>query len=142
MKTYRYILGMICFSFIIPVQIVAQQASPVIEPALKPVVEIEEIRVVGSARTGDSFEILVRYKTHLDLPATVSFRIPEHVSFPGRSADVRSIREDRRFFPAQTRTERFRVRADASGTGLYTIHFEIPDAPDEYNPTVERWIKI
>jgi len=105
MNADRYILGMICF--IMPIQIFAQQAHPDIDPALKPVIEIEEIRVDGSARTGDSFEILVRYTTHLDLPAAVSFRIPEHVSFPGRSADVRSIREDRRFLPAQTRTERF-----------------------------------
>jgi len=44
--------------------------------------------------------------------------------------------------PTQTRTERFRIRADASGTGLYTIHFDMPEAPDEYNPAVERWIKI
>jgi hypothetical protein len=40
----------------------AQDASPV----LKPSVEIEDIRVIGEARLGDTFEILVQYKTLVD----------------------------------------------------------------------------
>jgi len=137
---YSFILGMVCFMF--PFQAVGQRISLNVDPALKPVVEIEEIRVVGSARTGDTFEVLVHYKTHLDVPANVSFRVPEHVSFPGRSADVKSINEVRSFVSGQTRTERFQLLADTSGIGLYTIHFDIPMAPDEYSPSVERWIKI
>jgi len=137
---YGFILGMVFFLF--PFQAVGQQRSLNLDTALKPVVEIQDIRVVGSARTGDTFEIVVRYKTHLDIPANVSFRVPEHVSFPGRTTDVKSISEVRSFLSGQTRTERFQVRTDASGTGLYTIHFDIPMAPDEYNPSVERWIKI
>ncbi|MEX2484470.1 MAG: hypothetical protein WED10_07920 [Brumimicrobium sp.] len=118
------------------------EAQHLESPALEPAVDIEEIQLVGKADRGNTFEILVRYRSLLDITGSVNMKIPGHVSFPGRGTDIKFIARDRRFTAQQVRTERFEVQANESDSGIYTVEINTPDAPANYQRSVDRWIKI
>jgi hypothetical protein len=111
-------------------------------PPLQQAVEIEEFRVIGQARRGHVFEVLVRYRTLINGIGAVSIRIPQHARFPDRTPGERSRREERTFTANQTRVERFNVQASENGWGLCNVQIDVSDAPTGYNPHAERWIKI
>jgi len=111
-------------------------------PKPLPSIEIEEIRLEGDAKRGNEFEILVRYKSLIDVNGTVELRIPQHTAFAGRASDARAISENRSFAREQIQTERFRIRVDESGNRLYHFSIRLPEAPAGYQRSAGRWLKI
>ncbi|MEX2362494.1 MAG: hypothetical protein WD597_02675 [Balneolaceae bacterium] len=129
------IMAVCSLSLCISVQ--ARQA----EPAPKPSVEIEEYRVVGEAKQGDTFDLLVRYKTGVNSAGTVTFRVPEHVNLSGAN-DAQNLTVERSFSQNEVYTERFTVQAKEEGYGLFLVQIAVDDAPVGYGKRAERWIKI
>ncbi len=92
-------------------------------PDLKSSIEIEDIKVIGEAKQGDTFDILVRYKALLDSPGNLSLRVPAHAELVQRGGGVRSLRETRSYKAGEVRTERFTIKANEVGYGFVLYKF-------------------
>ncbi len=69
LKHLSYVFVIYCTCSIFGIKPVLAQE---IIPALNPSVEIEDMRIIGSAKKDDSFELIVRYKTLIDAQGTIA----------------------------------------------------------------------
>jgi hypothetical protein len=142
LKTIFMIRTFLCLVVISSIVVGTPAKAQHVSLALKPSVEIADIQVLGEAKRGDTFEILVRYRSLIDADGAVGIRIPQHAVFSGRSIADRAVTEERNFTREQARTERFAIQADENGDGIYSFTIHVPDAPVGYSRSAERWIKI
>ncbi|MEO9887234.1 MAG: hypothetical protein ABJR05_14225 [Balneola sp.] len=81
-------------------------------------IEIQDINVLGEAKKGDTFTLVVRYKSWVEASVNISLHIPRHANVPGKSAETRRIVRQQNLTKDAVRTEKFTIRADEVGNGL------------------------
>ncbi len=105
-------------------------------------VEIMEIKVLGEAKKGDTFTLLVRYKSMVDAESNFSIHLPNHANFNNRATEVKSQTISDKLTKNRVQTQKIEVQAHENGNGMYEIQFSVPDAPNGYSRSVSEHIKI
>lgn len=114
----------------------------IVDPGLPPAVEIESMEVVGQPIVGNTFEVRVRYTSHVDVAGKLAIRAPKTITLTAAPAGRRLMSQSRAFRKDQTQTKTFTLRAEKSATSIVHVGFTVPDAPPGYRKSTSRYLYL
>lgn len=102
------------------------RSRTIVDPGLPPAVEIKDIEIVGRPVVSNTFELRVRYTSHVNAPGEIAVRVPEAVALTAAPAGRRLMRQPLTFQKGQTQTQTFTLRATEAAGSIVHIGITVP----------------
>ncbi len=118
------------------------RSKTIVDPGLPPAVEIEDVEIVGRPVVGNTFELRVRYTSHVNARGKIAVRVPEAIALSAVLAGQRLMRQALTFQKGQTQTKMFTLRVKETAASIVHVGISVPGAPYGYQKTSTRELYI